>query len=366
MPTDSNYNPPDFSAEQRYTPETPTAYNFVCPASISCVKPFTPEVLGSAYCMRVCAQAGKGVSIAVISAFTNNHVESDLREFAKAYSLPNPDIEVYHTAGNTDKKLAGWSTEASADTQWAFAAAPMAKIICIFTPDAKISTLFEGVQLAVQKGADIISMSWGSEEFAGQTEYTDMLKKWGKTYIASAGNSGGAVYFPSSSDAVISVGGTYLHRTESGKVISRSAWKNGGGGPSRFTAIPPWQKKLSGIERLSAGFRATPDIALDACTEPGYSVYNKDSGGFTALCGTSIAAPVFAGICARIIERNAALSSWDRICEYLYGLYKDPSYGGSSLSAFEDITVGSNGKYCCLPGFDFCTGLGLPVGCNLV
>ena len=51
--------------------------------------------------------------------------------------------------------------------------------------------------------------------------------------------------------------------------------------------------------------------------------------------------------------------------EYLYTLagktqYSKPQY------AFNDITIGTNGVYDALIGYDMCTGLGAPIGRQII
>lgn len=348
----------------RYPLSTPEARSF---ASLAAKAPdqqaLTPGYLDLAYGLRSSDSDGEGVTIAVIEAYTNDAVAEDFARFGEHFGLPKGNLEVHRIDGGVRGYVSSWSLEASGDTQWAYAAAPAARILCVFVPDAQISSLFDGVDYALAHGADIVSMSWGVGEFGAQSAFSRKMKESGRIFVASAGDVGGAVYFPSSSEAVVSVGGAQLDRIGTCHDFFRSAWQHGGGGPSLYTPMPPYQKRFGNIGQLAGAYRATPDIAMDACTDPGYAVYNSDAGGFTAVCGTSISAPVFAGFCARLLQRNpAAFGGADHnVPVYLYQLagkteYDIPQY------YFHDITVGSNGKYDALVGFDLCTGLGVPIG----
>jgi hypothetical protein len=70
--------------------------------------------------------------------------------------------------------------------------------------------------------------------------------------------------------------------------------------------------------------------------------------------GTSISAQIWGGIaaCLNQARANARLSSLGLLGPLIYPLH--------GTSAFNDITVGTNGAYSAGPGYDLCTGLGSP------
>lgn len=343
---------------------TPPARPFASASDFA--SPFTPYDIDASYGLASSPSDGNGVCVAAIEAFSSETLLSDFKMFGKTFGLPENELNIYYPDGSGTENSVFWRLEAAADTQWIYAAAPSADIMCVFAANPSIEALFSAVKYAIRKGADIISMSWGSREFFGQSEYGEIMKNSGKIFIASAGDTGAEVLFPSSSDASASIGGTVLHRSKNGEVLRRSAWINGGGGASRFTKIPEWQKKFGRINELSGNFRATPDIALDAAVNPGYAVYSEPDGGMVSVGGTSVAAPVFSGICARILAKNPNfLSHGERIPEYLYKLAGETGYDFPQYF-FDDITVGTNGRYYALPGYDLCTGLGAPKGENII
>lgn len=348
-----------------YTPSART-FAVTTPISENSDTPFSPSDIDAAYSLTTTPNDGKGITIAVIAAFGANNLKDDFTRFGEMFGLPPNNLEIYYSSGDgTPNPQTGWDLEAHADTEWVYACAPAARIMCIFSADARMESLFSAVSLAISLDVDIISMSFGSEEFISQRKYTDLMKNSGRIFVASAGDTGGKVLFPSSSDAVVSVGGTVLHRTRKGNVFARSAWINGGGGISLYTPIPEWQEIFSGIEALSGRYRATPDVALNAATSPGYYVYSQNDGGLVSVGGTSVSAPVFAGICARILQYNRGDLQGKTIMEYLYEKAGKTSYSEPQYY-FSDVTVGSNGVYSAQRGYDLCTGLGAPVGDMLI
>jgi kumamolisin len=72
--------------------------------------------------------------------------------------------------------------------------------------------------------------------------------------------------------------------------------------------------------------------------------------------GTSAAAPLWASLVARINQGLRAR------CGFLNPIL----YGNAFRGAFRDVTVGNNGAYSATAGWDACTGLGSPIGQQLL
>jgi kumamolisin len=159
---------------------------------------------------------------------------------------------------------------------------------------------------------------------------------------------------PQYSPYVTAVGGTNLYLGDQFQYSAETAWNQSGGGPSNLFPQPSWQ---AGVGVPKNGMRDIPDIALDSSCETPVSVYwNSASRTF---CGTSAAAPIFAGIIADIDQ--AAGQSLGFLNPMLY------SIASSDPGAFHDVVSGCsvvrNGSsysagYCAGSGWDFVTGLG--------
>ena len=101
------------------------------------------------------------------------------------------------------------------------------------------------------------------------------------------------------------------------------------------------------------GHRGTPDVAADA--DPSTGVWVYASPYWYVVGGTSVAAPVWAGIVNW--AGNFAPSSKSELATLYANL--------SAASDFRDIMLGSCGPnqgYSAIGGWDFCTGIGSPVG----
>jgi pseudomonalisin/xanthomonalisin len=153
------------------------------------------------------------------------------------------------------------------------------------------------------------------------------------------------------------VGGTTLLTNQDGSYNSEIAWYAGGGGLSQFEESPSWQSPAL-VLLTETGDRGVPDVSMDADPNSGATVYVN--GAPVAVGGTSLSSPLSLGVWARAISANRKLGF---ASPRIYGLY-DPTGGAGGLTGsyplggFHDITVGANGAYTALPGYDLATGLG--------
>jgi kumamolisin len=115
--------------------------------------------------------------------------------------------------------------------------------------------------------------------------------------------------------------------------------------------LPQWQKAAT---RGTAQGRGVPDVAGDADPRTGYRV--RVGGTDTVIGGTSAVAPLWAALACRLSQGLG-----DNL-----GLLQPKLYAGAQPGqpspGFRDITEGDNGAYQAGPGWDPCTGLGVPDG----
>lgn len=363
----------DGLCKPRYPLSVPTARSFAVFAKSDGGVPRSPQDLYRAYSLPDGDSAGSGVTVAVVAAFhaSGTYLQSDFDAFNSAFGLPAAVLEILYSRSGADETGDGqsgravdsWRLEATADASWLHAVAPGAKILCVLAPNAAITSLMQAALAAAEK-ADIVSMSFGSAEFDTQRTFDEALRATGKCFVASSGDAGGAVCYPSASASAVSVGGALFHRNPvNGRVFSYSAWENGGGGPSLYTGIPEWQRRFVPIAAMSGDRRATPDIALDACLSPGYAVYDRAADTFRGICGTSIGAPVFSGLLARHMASCGRRLTAAEAGKALYAAAGSDFYDSERAKAsYYDVILGSNGRFEARIGYDFCTGLGVPLG----
>ncbi|HEY5220690.1 MAG TPA: S53 family peptidase [Candidatus Paceibacterota bacterium] len=308
------------------------------------------------------ATGGKG-TIALIDAYDDANMESDLAAFDKQFNLPacttaNGCFEKHKMATSTILN-SGWAMETSLDVEWAHAIAPNAKILLVEAKTPSGANLLSAIDYATsRKDVVAVSMSWGGAEFSDELTYdTHFVSKANPSmaFFASSGDDGAGASWPASSPNVIGVGGTSLELASSGALIAESAWSGSGGGVSAYEKEPAWQTAYK-ISKAN-GMRAIPDVSYDADPASGYPIYittgtgSKAKGAWDTVGGTSAGAPQWAAIQA--LGGSAVLAKF----------YTDKA-STSTLKYFRDITSGSNGdcQYYCdaRKRYDYVTGLGSP------
>ncbi|TLX93313.1 MAG: hypothetical protein E6K91_08785, partial [Thaumarchaeota archaeon] len=319
----------------------------------------------SCYGTRSC---GTGQTIAIVDAFDDPNIESDLAAFSAQYGLPPCTTAngcfTKATPQGLPKANTNWALEESLDVEWAHAMAPGAKIILVEAQDVLLSSLLGAVDYAAtQPNVHQVSMSWVTPEFFGESSYDYHFNVAGVSFIASSGDSGAGVSYPAASPYVVSVGGTTLNLQSTGKVQSETAWSGSGGGVSSQESKPSYQTGFN-----SNSGRGVPDVSYVADPNTGVSIYDSYGyGGWNQVGGTSVGAPQWAAIIAIVNSGGGKLSS------ALFGTntaFYNAATGPAYSANYRDITSGSNGvcgTNCnAAPGDDFVTGVGSPLTNNLI
>jgi subtilase family serine protease len=313
---------------------------------------------------------GSGETIAIVDAYRELNIASDLAHFDSIYGLPDPPSfqEVYAQgtpAGNTS-----WGLEIALDVEYAHAMAPGANILLVEAQTNSTSNLYGAVDVARNyPGVATVSMSWGSSESPGQNasdfHFRTPSGHNGVSFFAASGDTGGQKIYPAMSPYVVSVGGTSLTTGSGGDWKSESAWSGSGGGQSSYSPELRYQFPVQ-----SSGMRQGPDVSADANPSTGVDVYDTYGySGVVVVGGTSAASPMWAGVIA-VADEGFNLQGFDtvdsnRVHFGLYGLAYQyyPYYDGID---FHDIQSGSAGGHAATLGYDEATGLGTPSGYNLV
>jgi subtilase family serine protease len=349
----------------------------------------TPAAIKKAYGLPTTGGSG---TIAIIDAYDDANIESDLGVFDKQFGLAacttkNGCFEKHKVASSTASN-SGWALEESLDVEWAHAIAPKAKILLVEAKTESGQNLLDAIDYATaRKDVVTVSMSWGGAEFSDELSYdshfvrnggvasssvtdyifTDAASSTKKAtgaiaFFASSGDDGAGASWPASSPYVVGVGGTTLTlATSTGKFIKEMAWSGSGGGVSAYEKEPTYQTTYN-IPKAN-GMRAIPDVSYDADPATGYPVY-KSSGsksgsgsknGWYTVGGTSAGAPQWAAIQALGLSLGGPSG--------LAKIYNDKASSGTA-KFFRDITSGKNGTctyYCdARKRYDYVTGLGAP------
>jgi kumamolisin len=187
------------------------------------------------------------------------------------------------------------------------------------------------------------------------------------TVFAAAGDSGASdglpggcahVDFPAADPLVVGCGGTLL-QASANAITSETVWNDPGdgatgGGVSRKFPVPAYQASINpvNLNPPHRPGRGVPDVSGNASPVSGYQVLVDGQG--MVIGGTSAVAPLWAAIVARLQQQLGHPVAPLHAAIYAAG------------NAFRDITVGNNGGYSALSGWDACTGLGSPNGTALL
>jgi kumamolisin len=358
-------------------------YNGETPASLACIYGLTTWTAGCnpAKLANSLYSNGGSKAIAIVDAYDYPTAATDLQAYSTQFGLPaivtsgtgiNFTV-AYQVSGHkpaTDVNCASsgwncWAAEAALDIEMAHAMAPKAHIYLVEANSTLNSDLYAAVKVAAglvaAAGGGEVSMSWGGSEYSTETTSDSTFSVAKVVFFASAGDREGTEY-PSVSPDVVAVGGTTLSRNPStGNIEGEGAWEDTGGGYSVYEPLPSFQSSLSGI---AGGKRAVPDIAAVANPRTPVWVYDSYATAFTGIGtngywnlfgGTSVAAPLWAGIANRA-GHFATSSNAEEVLLY----QNDP------LSPYlRDVTYGTCGYYdgwMAIEGWDPCTGLGSPYG----
>jgi subtilase family serine protease len=143
------------------------------------------------------------------------------------------------------------------------------------------------------------------------------------------------------------------------------------GGASSVYAEPYWQRHSAAqtaivnaavTQKVSSLGRAGPDVAFPANSTVAYVWANASEGVYFAqLEGTSVAAPLFAGLLADVIaveNRSGPAFGLGFLDPELYRMGSYFSQNPGPSAPFYDVTVGQNYVFSAAPGWDATTGWG--------
>jgi subtilase family serine protease len=331
---------------------------------------YSPCNLRGAYLLTsLVSSHGKGQTVAVVDAYDDPDAASDLATYRSNFGLP-PCTTASHcfkkvnqdgVQGDYPTGDMGWGQEISLDLDMVSAICPKCHILLVEANSNGFGDLFAAEQEAITLGAHVVSNSWGTGEFSGETSYDSTLDTPGEAITFSSGDGAyqAGVQYPSASPYVTSVGGTTLTPITTGRHWSEKTWvtagqpptQGTGSGCSAYEAKPAWQTDTG------CGDRTTADVSAVAANVLGYDSYESGGGGWYFFFGTSVASPITAGVYA--LAGNASAQT-----------VAPASLAYASTTHLHDITKGlatgtcAPTTYLCkaVKGYDGPTGLGTPKG----
>lgn len=300
---------------------------------------------------------------------------ADLAQYFTSLGRPQPEIIEVGTSPNpTTAQL-----EVTMDVEIVGALLPQAKVVVYYAV-----TLAEALQAIVadeDNKPSVVSISWAGSEHNYTAQEVQTLNDLcyqaallGITLVAASADLGAFnglsfpnVSLPSSNPLVLGCGGTTA-TIAAGALTQEVVWNeifnnnpadrmSSGGGFSHLYPLPGYQGRAVAsypYPLLQSGARGVPDLAAHASGQPGYQlIFN---GQPTLSGGTSAATPLVAALLALLNEQLG----------YRLGFVNAVLYALAGSPAFNPITQGNNSFYAAAPYWNPCTGLGSPVGEQLL
>jgi hypothetical protein len=361
-------------------------------ATVSASEPLTPADLQAAYGITSDSSSdGSGETVAIVDAYYDPKVQSDLAAYRSEFGLPACDastgvgcLNVYNENGTnlaTDPSAAppespsddNWVPETSLDTDMVSAICPNCTIDLIEANSDQLSDLATAEDTAVSLGAKFVSNSWSNADYPGESAYDQYFDHPGVAITFASGDDGYGASYPASSQFVTSVGGTYLEQDSSGDWTS-TVWNDNGGGNADGIAgatasgcsagepQPSWGPDSSDVITSSVcANRTQNDVSAVADAPSGIDIYDSaDCSGYCDIYGTSVATPIIAAMYA--LAGTPAANTYP--ASYLYA---DPSgltpvTSGTDVFAGSPLTCESNRQYLCNAAYDLSDNYNGPAG----
>jgi hypothetical protein len=304
-------------------------------------------------------------TVAVVDAFDTPNLGSYLNTYRKRYGLPacttaSGCLRIVNQKGAA-KPLPqsgvpfGWALETAVDVEMVSAACPACHILVVEANSPSDVDLAAAENTAARLGAPVISNSYGSRESGFSMPYAGAYDHLGHTVVVSSGDFGfGAANFPAVLGTVTAVGATELAKAPTARGWTERVWNDAGGasasGCSAYIAKPAWQHDAY------CSMRTAADVSAVGWN---VAIYSKDYGGWVTAAGTSISAPLIAGVYG--LAGNAANIKPGYEYAHMRWLY-DVTSGNNDLVTGTGAQCG--GDYLCVAkkGYDAPTGLGTPDG----
>ncbi|MCW2745000.1 MAG: hypothetical protein JWM48_1550 [Mycobacterium sp.] len=334
-----------------------------CLALLGCVGLTTPQDLWSVY-QQPAAYRGAGQSVGIFGAGRTDDVIADLRDFEKAYGLPQVPVRVVHPAGDTDFTDDSGRLEWNIDTQASSGMAPdLSELVLYFGTDLSDADVLQSLSTWVNdpSGPLQANASFGECEtnptnpvtglplFAGALpvglglgnnlqplaeQVLLQARSQGRTLFSSTGDTGSScpavilpvigagngilnqavplTNYPASSPSATAVGGTVLYTNGAGARSREYAWPFGGGGSTLLISAPDYQRGTPNLAvpclvdpsgaptNTGQPCRGVPDVAALAGDALTNGYGIYSAGALTSGGGTSLSSPLWAGMWARV------------------------------------------------------------------
>jgi subtilase family serine protease len=363
---------PDLSNESYGPQQYQIAYDAACPSD-------------NPTCPADNFPTGGRTAVGIISEGDLTQVVTDLRTYESTNDLPEVPVTIVN-AGPPSSDTSGedeWDLDSQTSTGIAQKVSHLYFYVATSLTDSDLALAIS--KAVTQNKVKAFNISIGECEFYPYIDGSMLVDDevfaeaalQGITAFAAADDNGSAcpaeatngvplsgppdTSYPASSPYVIAVGGTNLFTNADFTYDFETGWEASGGGISYFETAPFWQSYTGGgtlpiVPSAEAGQRGVPDVSMCAGGSE-YAICAANiivDGTATLVGGTSLSSPLAMGSWARIESAHKNKLGFAGPLIYQLASSGPPA----SSPDFNDVTIGTNGLFDCLPGYDYVTGLG--------
>lgn len=342
-------------------------------AAAAAVPGYTPSQIQSIY--RI-PRTRHPQRIAVVTGNQFGNVQNELSTYRAHFHLPpcTTANKCFHNYQVSDSNLGGRlidvglittrldnATETALDVEAVSAMCPECRIDLVNAAGDASTSTSAAIYFATHKLGDrVVSFSYSGTESGSRANAksddaaiaTDVPR--GHTLFAASGDTGGGnaagPSAPSNDRRVVSVGGTTVRRSRSGRWVT-TAWNGTTTGCSAEFSRPAYQRSA----HTGCGGRAETDVSALANPNTGFATYVGNS--WEEVGGTSLATPLVAAMTARLgLGGTVTPATFYRNRRFLIDVVRGNTLsGGGCGGAARQICVARK-------GWDGPTGNGTPRG----
>jgi len=305
-----------------------------------------------------------GVTVGIMTEGSLTQAKADLKTFATQRGLAAVVNQTVNTHGTSTDTAGTGEWDLDSQDIVGMAGGSVAKLIFYNVPSLLNSDMVADFNTMVTaNAAKIINVSIGECASGAHQDGSalaadqifELAVAQGQTFSVSTGDDGAdecpddgstalIPSWPAESQYVVAAAGTTLSASStswSGEVVwntTSGGFGATGGSESTFEPRPSWQKLWTGTRRGVA------DFSFDA--DPNTGAYIVLSGKLQQWGGTSLAAPLFSGVWARVLQSHPKAG------------FAGPAIYNLPAADFHDVTSGNNGGESAKAGYDLATGRG--------
>src|SRR5438094_258376 len=227
---------------------------------------------------------GSSTRIAIIDAYGDSKLSSDLSSFDSLTGLTPGRLNTYYPDGTPTQKNSGWALETALDVEWAHAIAPGAIIDLVISPDSGLGHMFDAMSYVANNltNETVLSMSFGLSESQYPTTGGATIAQMHQLFVTMT--SHGTTPFASSGDngASSCCDVSYNADPNTGVLVVQNGLQYEVGGTSasspQIAALIALASEVSGVRYGSIGSKLYSLTSYNDITNGSNGLFSANSG----------------------------------------------------------------------------------------